>query len=154
MKLFFDECLSKKLPQQIAQIYSEDHPDLKTKHLTECYAPGTPDDKWIPLLEKETDWVVVTADDGGGSKKAKLPIVCAQLGVTHIVMTPTLHQSPYKEHKQAILTLWPQILVVERLPRGTKISMGYREFSGRKWPYMKIENKAFDVWCVDHQIAL
>lgn len=154
MKLFFDQCLSKRLPIHIAQIYSEDHPDLQTKHLSECYAPNTPDDKWIAILEKEKDWIVITADDGSGSKKPKLPIICAQLGVTHIVMTPTLHQSPFKEHKQAILCLSPQIRVVPRLPKGTKVSMQYREFSGRKWPHLRIENKPFDVWCAEHQIAL
>ncbi len=154
MKLFFDECLSKRLPVQISQIYSEDYPDLKTLHLTECYEPGTPDEKWIPLLEKEKDWIVITADDGMGSNKAKLPLICAKLGITHIVMTPALHQSPYREHKQAILCLWPQFVFIPQPPKGTKISMGYKAFSGRNWPHCKIEGKSLDAWCLERKMAI
>ena len=70
-KLFFDECCSKRLARKIVEIYQECYPDLVTKHISEFCGQGKDDDDWIPLLEKEKDWIILTADRGKDAKKQK-----------------------------------------------------------------------------------
>lgn len=148
IKLFFDECCSPLLSRRIPEIFSEDYPQIEVRHLTEFFKAGTEDAKWIAILESK-DWVVITADRGAEAKTPKLPLICSKLGVTHISMTPTLKHAGYSEHKQAMLTLWPQIVRARLLPKGIKVSMGYhmvnKGFS--KIPWLSIDQQAFDVWC-------
>jgi hypothetical protein len=149
-KLFFDECCSKKLARRIVEIYSECYPDLQTKHLSEfCSGCGTADEDWIPLLEKEKDWIVLTADRGKDPKKQKLPVICGKLGITHISMTPALIKEGYKSQKQAVLCVWQQIMKVGFLPKGTKVSLGFKMIDRglTRAPWLSIEQKSFEIWC-------
>jgi hypothetical protein len=150
LKLFFDECCSKKLAHKIVEIYAECYPGIQTKHLSEFFAPGTNDPDWIPLLEKEKDWIVLTADRGRkGAKDQKLPLICGKLGVTHISMTSVLKNEGYKAQKQALLSVWPQIVKTPLLPKGTKVSLGYKMVDNglSKIPRLSIEQQAFAIWC-------
>jgi hypothetical protein len=150
LKLFFDECCSKKLARKIVEIYDECYPGIQTKHLSDFFALGTLDPDWIPLLEKDKDWIVLTADRGRkGGKNQKLPLICGKFGVTHISMTPLLKAAGYKAHKQALLSVWPQIVKIPLLPKGTKVSLGYKMFDKglSKIPWLTIEQQSFEIWC-------
>lgn len=149
LKLFFDECCSKKLPVKIQDIYREDYPHIETKHLTDVFTQGKHDDEWIGLLEKDKDWIVITADRGEDPKKPKLPILCADLGITHISFTPALLRNGYSAQKQALLCVWPQIIKIHMLPKGTGISLGYKNMKGgyTPWPHLSIAGKSLDLWC-------
>ena len=125
IKLFFDECCSPRLPRKIIEVYEEDYPGITTKHLTDIFKAGTGDPDWIPILEKDKDWIVITADRGRDSKKPKLPLICATLGITYLSMTPAMQEAGYSAHKQALLTVWPNIVKARFIPKGTKISFGY-----------------------------
>lgn len=152
IKLFFDECCSKRLARKIVEVYDEDYPGILTKHLTDDLKAGTPDDVWVQRLEDEQDWIVLTSDLGVDAKKPKLPILCQQFKITYLSMTPALKNAGYPAHKQAMLCVWPQIMRTPKLPRGTKVSFGLRPFPGRMWPFLTIESKSFDVWCDEKQI--
>lgn len=155
-KLFFDECCSKKLARRIVEIYSECYPDLQTKHLSEFCEPGTDDEDWIPLLEKEQDWIVITADRGRDARKQKLPLICARLKITHISMTPVLKNAGYKAHKQALLSVWPEIIQLQSLPKGTKVSFGYRMINRglTKVPALSVEQKPIAIWCQEKGVQI
>lgn len=149
-KLFFDECCSKRLARRIVEIYAECYPGLETKHLTDFFAAGTDDPDWITFLENAKDWIILTADRGRkGDKNQKLPLICMKLGVTHISMTPALKSAGYKEHKQALLSVWPQIIKTQVIPKGTKVSLGYRMVDKglSKVPWLSIEQQSFEIWC-------
>jgi hypothetical protein len=79
VKLFFDACLSKKLPRVIQSVYGEDFTGIQIKHLTDYFQQDDDDGDWLPLLEQDKDWIVITADRGKDPKKAKLPVLCSQL---------------------------------------------------------------------------
>jgi len=72
LKLFFDECCSKRLPGKIIELYKEDYPDIQIKHLTELVEKGTDDPDWLLILEQDKDWIVITTDRGKDPKKPKL----------------------------------------------------------------------------------
>jgi len=150
IKLFFDECCSKKLARKIVEIYDECYPGIQTKHLFDFFIPGTPDGDWLPFLESDKDWVVLTADRGKkGDKNQKLPLICAQLGISHISITPQLKNAGYKAHKQALLSVWPQIINIPLIPKGTRVSLGFKMVNQglSKIPWLSIENQAFEIWC-------
>src|SRR5438128_8454706 len=126
IKLFFDECCSKRLARRVSEVYSQVHPGIQTKHLSEFCACSTPDETWIPLLEKEQDWIIITADRGRDSKKQKLPLICFRIGVTHISMTPALKNAGYAVHEKALFAVWDQILMVPLLPAGTRVALGFK----------------------------
>ena len=118
--------------------------------MVEYFDKGDDDEDWLPILENHNSkWIVVTADRGRDPKKPKLPFICEELGVTHIMMTPTLKDAGYVAQKQALLTVWPQIVRTPFLPRGTRISLGVRRYTagGHYWPSLQIGKKPFDVWC-------
>lgn len=155
LQLFFDECCSKRLPRKLLEVYLEDYPNIKTQHLTDFVKAGTGDSDWLALLEQEKHWIVVTTDRGKDAKKPKLPVLCSRLGITFISMTPALMNDGYKAHKQALLTVWPQLIRVPLLPKGTRVSLGYHMYNKglTKAPYLSIDHQAFDIWCHEHGVA-
>jgi hypothetical protein len=156
IKLFFDECCSPRLPPKIKEVYSEDYPGTETKHLTEIFKAGEDDPQWLAILEQQKDWIVITADRGQDSKRPKLPLICDKLKITHISMTPALVQEGYSAHKQALLSLWPDIAKIQLLPKGTRVSLGYHMVNKglSKIPWLSIEQKALVIWCRDNNIKL
>jgi hypothetical protein len=155
LKLFFDECCSKRLARKVVEIYSECYPNLQTKHLTDiCIGGGAEDPDWLSTLDK--DWIVLTADRGKKSKKQKLPAICGRLGITHISMTSHLIDAGYKAQKQALLCVWPEIMKTPLLPKGTKVSLGYRMINKglSKVPWLSIEQKAFAIWCHEKGVQI
>jgi hypothetical protein len=147
IKLFFDACLSKKLPRLILSVYGEDYENLQVKHLTDYFQQDDDDGDWLPILEQDKDWIVITADRGKDPKKEKLPVLCSKLGITHIAFTSHFHQAGYVAHKHALLSLFPQIICAGLLPKGTGITLGFRQHHQRNWPCLFIEGHPFDSWC-------
>jgi PIN domain-containing protein len=154
IKLFFDACLSKKLPRLILSVFGEDYENLQVKHLTDYFQQNDDDGDWLPLLEQDKDWIVITADRGKDPKKEQLPVLCSQLGISHIAMTPSFHQSGYLTHKHAVLSLFPQIICMGHLPKGTKVTMGFKPYHQRQWPTLLIGGFDFDSWCNKNGIIL
>jgi hypothetical protein len=98
---------------------------------------------------------VITADRGKkGEKSQKLPLIYGRLKITHISMTPTLKNAGYKAHKQALLSVWPQIIKVTQSPKGTKVSLGYKMVDKglSKVPWLSIDQKSFVIWCHEKEV--
>jgi hypothetical protein len=155
-KLFFDECCPKRLARKIVEIYVECYPDLQTKHVTELFKAGDDEADFLPLLAEEKNWIVLTADRGKDPKKAKMPVVCGRLGITHISITSALLKDGYKAQKQALLCVWPEIMLLNRLPPGTKVSLGYRMVNRglSKIPCLTVAAKPLAIWCQENQIQI
>jgi hypothetical protein len=117
-------------------------------------AKGTEDAEWISKLEQELGWVVITADRGKDPKSPKLPILCVQFKITHVLITPSLMQAGYSVQKQALLTVWQQIVRLPQVPKGTRAELGYRMFNQgfTKAAWLSIGGKHLDIWCHEHGI--
>jgi hypothetical protein len=155
LKLFFDECCSKRLANRIRDACSTDNLSVQTKHLSEFCGLGEADEDWLPLLEKQGGWIVITADRGKDPKKQKLPRICANLGITHISLTPALIKAGYQAHEDALLSVFSEISHIHLLPKGTKVSLGFKWIKKHteKIAILSIRQIPLATWCAQKGIA-
>lgn len=146
LKLFLDECLSDDLVKSIHDFLSPDYQKLEIIHLANYYRRGEGDESWLPKLQKERDWIVVTKDHGRDPKKPKLPDICKQLGITHLIISETIVTNA--EIKHSLVTVFPHMTLVSSLPKGTQVRLNLHtlKVSGNKIPILIVEGKRIDLW--------
>jgi len=127
MKLYFDECCSRRLAKEIKSFYAVDYPDLTTCHVLDFYDPATADSTWLEPLQEDRSWIVITNDHGRNPKKEKFHAVCTALGITYVVLTPSLIRAGYTEQKNALTSIWTQLLRLHVLPPGTRLRLGFED---------------------------
>ena len=121
----FDECLSHLVVErQIrdwAQLYGG---EVEVAHLFGKFSTGTPDREWLGALNNEGGWTVISADRGTHSKKdERLPLICRELGVTHVTISAALHRRSMAFKALAIETCWPALIDAASYPAGTGFSL-------------------------------
>jgi PIN like domain len=124
LKLLFDECCSPRLPRELRDFYQRDYPNLQIQHLMDHWTPGTPDSEWLETLRLDLSWIVITKDAGKNSAQEKLPLICREWGITHIVFTPGIISKGFITQKNAIAGVWEQLFHLHRLPPGTQVKLG------------------------------
>ncbi len=98
------------------------------KHLKDVFEEGTPDNQWVPQFGKEGGWVVITSDNAKKSNRGgKLPALCIEHKVTHILFSKTLHQKTSAEKLAMLVSMWPQIAETHQEPAGTRFKLRLRE---------------------------
>jgi hypothetical protein len=106
-RFLFDECIGKPLMLELQSMVA---PDSEFRHIVDTFRAGEKDEIWIPRLGAEGDWIVITADAGTHSKRGrKLPQLCREYSVTHVVLSRTLHQRTVLEKVAALACIWPKI---------------------------------------------
>ena len=112
-KLLFDECLGKPAISKLAEIVAMGGGvKPQVSHLFEYAPPGTRDEVWVPGLASD-GWTVITADGGHRPNKnrgAKLPLLCHQYSVTHVVLSSFVHNRTTFEKIVTIMSVWYQIV--------------------------------------------
>lgn len=94
------------------------------RHLLEFQQSGVQDEIWIPRLSSE-GWTIITSDGGRTPNKnrgEKLPRLCARHAVTHVLLSPAVHQRPSFEKLLTILSVWYRLLSISVDPE----SKGHR----------------------------
>lgn len=124
LKLLFDECCSPRLPRELRDFYQRDYLDLQIRHLMDDWTPGTPDSQWLETLRQDPSWIVITKDAGKNSAQEKLPLICREWGITHVVFTPGMISKGFVTQKNAIAGVWEQLFHLHRLPSGTQVKLG------------------------------
>jgi len=121
--LLFDECIGRPAVRQLAVFIKELNADPipEIRHILEFQEEGLRDEEWIPRMAG-AGWTVVTADRGKGGIRGgeKLPRICAKLGVTHILLGPSIHSQKSADKILSILAVWPQIIDIARNKPGTR----------------------------------
>jgi hypothetical protein len=125
VKLYFDECCSRKLAKEIKDRFLGDHSDLETTHVLDFYDRATAESTWLQPLNEDRAWIAITNDHGRNSKKEKFHTVCKTLGITYVVLTPALISAGYKEHYNALCAVWDDLLKLHTLPPGSRVSLGF-----------------------------
>lgn len=124
LKLLFDECVGKRMVKLFADLlaYTKDPPEVKT--VVEYFQSGIYDEIWVPQIADQ-GWIVITGDSGQGGrgKGEKLPVVCRQYGVTHVVFGRGLQQQNGFEKIRAIMIVWPEICMLPSRPRASGWSL-------------------------------
>jgi len=124
LKLLFDECCSPRLPRELREFYQRDYPGLQIRHLLDDWSAGTPDSEWLEGLRRDPSWIVITKDAGKNSVPEKLPLICREWGITHIVFTSGIIKKGFVTQKNAIAGVWEQLFHLHRLPPGTQVKLG------------------------------
>lgn len=62
MRFFFDNCLPPPLVTAVNAIGATEAPAHVGTHLREKFNPDTPDERWIPALGQEGEWIIVSGD--------------------------------------------------------------------------------------------
>ena len=119
VRILFDECIPRPLLGRLVEfIGPKELLDITLSHLFEIAPSGTFDEDWIPGL-KDQGWTVVTAD---GARKPnrrrgkKLPQLCAEYGITLIILSPAIHNRKALDKARTILSVWDQILRIAADP--------------------------------------
>ena len=121
LKLLFDECCSKRLPRDLQSLY----PDIQTRHVLDNYSPSTADSVWLELLRNDKSWLVVTKDLGRDPKKERLHLICREWKITHLAFTAALISAGGEAHKNALISVWSQLSLLQTLPGGTRVKLGF-----------------------------
>jgi len=87
------------------------------KHIFQISEEGEEDSEWIEKLDKG-DCIVISGDQGRDIPR--LPSICKQKNITHIVLSPNVHKSSRFERARAIIALWPHILKTFNAPPGSR----------------------------------
>jgi hypothetical protein len=122
----FDECVigpvivEQDLTASLALFGAE----AELTHLFQKFSPGTLDSIWISQIAAEGGWIVVTSDRGAKSKKSeRLPLICRELRVTHVVLSRGLHKRSAYFRTLANSSSWRQLLDAAEAAKGTGFSL-------------------------------
>ena len=88
------------------------------------WTAGTPDSQWLEALRLDPSWIIITKDAGKNSAQEKLPLICHQWGITHIVFTAGIINKGFVTQKNAIAGVWEQLFQLHRLPPGSQVKLG------------------------------
>ena len=134
-RFLFDECLGKP---SVAQLQASLRSTPNCAHLCDFFASGTLDNDWIPQIATEGGWIVITSDAGRKTNKGgKLPRLCKEFGITHVILTAALHRKPAAEKVAALVLAWDRIEALAAEPAGSRFKLGYWAEKGRKAPTLK-----------------
>lgn len=117
-------------------------------YLPDLVGSGQKDETWVPTLS-EQGWIVITADRGkqtkGGATK-KLPAICVELEVTHVVFGKSIHELPLNKKLRTLIGLWDDMVnLVATEAKGVRIQID-RKLNGwdlrivRKSPTKKVQH--------------
>ena len=120
-RFLFDECLARPVVEnQVVQLFRLYGAENEVAHLFTKFDPGTKDEVWIPQLASEGGWIIITTDQGKQSKKGqKLPEICREFRVTHIMLSTKLHTRNMYTKVLAIQHCLPSIMDVVTSPPGS-----------------------------------
>ena len=71
------------------------------------------------MAAAEGDWIVLTSDRGVNSpREAKLPILCSDHFVTHVILSPGMAKKTMHFKMLSIQTHWTALLALANAPKG------------------------------------
>ncbi|MBN2447217.1 MAG: hypothetical protein JXO22_10850 [Phycisphaerae bacterium] len=118
-RLLFDENFGKPIVRALGELLKWSNLEIEVTHLIDFEGrAGSRDDTWVPKLQ-EQDYMVITADKGRRGGGPKLPRICKEFGIRHVVLVGKLVHRTMFERVRALLVVWPSLIRVDDAPRGT-----------------------------------
>ena len=119
IRFLFDENFGKPLVEDIARLLLRAQPEemAEVKHVLDfqqeigLQRQGVRDEVWIPSII-EGNWIVVAGDLGrrGLKKGEKLPHLCVRHGITHFLLSPTVHDRKSFRKLLTVLSVWHEMI--------------------------------------------
>lgn len=119
MKLLADSCIGAPIWSSIDGLTKWHHDKPTLKHVSDFYDSDPGDDVWIKRIAEE-GWLVISSDRGKKYGGPKLPRVCQEFGVTHILLGAALHRSKQFEKARAIIQVFPELIEAFNGPKGAR----------------------------------
>jgi hypothetical protein len=127
-RYFFDECLGRPAMRELARIVPG---NPQFTHVLDVFDQGTTDDVWVPRMAADGGWIVISSDRGRQSGLgAKLPWLCQEHKITHILLSTALHKKKSHEKVAALALIWSDIESVAAAPPGTRFKLRIRQSKG------------------------
>lgn len=127
VRLLFDENTGAPFVDALREIVrlNKKQP-VEIGHTIALFGRGAKDLDWIPKVV-DNSWIVISEDRGVNSAAGdKLPVICAQLGVTHVLVLPSiLRNGGQFEKMRAIMAIWPELILLPTLAAGTRLKLRY-----------------------------
>ena len=124
IKILFDENFGKPLVLALARFLDWYDEPVEITHLFQFANASEKDEVWIPRISAG-GWLLITADKGKRCGGRKLPEVCRDHGVSHVLLSTAIHKAKQFEKARAIVAVWPRIVQAARWTRGTRYSLRY-----------------------------
>lgn len=125
IKILFDENFGKPLVSALSGFlawYKEEVIDVK--HLFAFVEESEKDEIWVPKIAPG-GWTVISTDRAKRCGGRKLPDLCREHKVTHILLSASIHEAKQFEKIRAVLAVLPKIILATRSPKGTRFSLRY-----------------------------
>lgn len=134
--MFLDECVPEVIGDRLVAFLGDRPERPAFHHLLSMFPPGEEDRVWLTAI-KETGWLVVTADRGKSNRGEKLPRLCLELGIIHVVLSATLHRRSVGDRALALAACWENIVEVWR----DRIGCGHSLRANDQGPGFKLVDK-------------
>lgn len=128
--VYFDETFGYPWVTTLANLFlmrRETQPYLK--HVFQIADPGTNDIDLIENLDRG-NCIIISGD--AGRDMPRLPHVCQQNNITHIILSAGVHQATKFERARAVIILWPKILDTFIAPPGSRYQI-LKDSSGKSY---------------------
>lgn len=110
MKLLLDENLSQPATKALRELVDRTKEPSEVRNLLDVCPSGILDPEWLPKFQDQSDpWLIITADLGKRSGGERLPDICRELGIRHVLLSGKLHQRRQFDKMRAIITVWPAL---------------------------------------------
>lgn len=97
-------------------------------HICDYFTSGVLDNEWVPKISDEGRWIVITADAGRKSNiGGKLPDLCSEYKITHVVFSAALHNKKVQEKAGALLMVWDKIELLNTEPPGSRFKLMFSQ---------------------------
>jgi len=132
IKVLFDENFGKPMISPLAALLSKSpFPPVAIRHILDFYSQGTPDSAWIPQIAAE-GWILISADRGRRCGGPKLPLLCRQYHVTHVLLSGTIHSQSQYNKIVSVAAVWEDIVAAGEARKGSQYIL---KLSGTKKSY-------------------
>lgn len=124
MRLLVDENISKPAIIALRNLIETTREKAEIQHLLETSRMGILDAEWLPKFQSQSEpWLVLTADLGKRSGGKRLPDICRELGIRHVLISGKLHQKKQFDKMRAILTVWPNLKAAFNSKPGSRFKL-------------------------------
>ncbi len=115
----FDETFGRPLVGAMSQLCLFWREDVRLMHLLDfTQQEGAKDEQWVPRLAG-SDWIVVSSDKGARGS-SKLPRICWEHRITHVLFKGQMVHQQQFEKGRALLVVWNDLLLASTRPNGPR----------------------------------
>ena len=122
-KLLFDENFGKPIGSVVAKLLSFHPNPPEIGFVIDRFGSGAKDHLWIPQVAKE-GWVILSTDRAKQCGGQKLPLICQEHGVTHILLSRAIHGMKQFYKACVVIHVWDSICQVRSAPIGSRFNLG------------------------------